>query len=115
LRGHAQECTPPFDGLAREAGDRRDVTNEIEAQLVIERRIDRVRRSDQEKRIARRRAALSPVRIAIAQTYPTRSVHWIVGAPPGAAADINARLIGQWLSERLGKPFLIENRPAARE
>jgi tripartite-type tricarboxylate transporter receptor subunit TctC len=51
--------------------------------------------------------------IARAQTYPTRPVRWIVGYPPGGATDITARLIGQWLSERLGQPFVIENRPGA--
>ena len=48
-----------------------------------------------------------------AQAYPTRPVRWIVGYPPGGATDITARLIGQWLSERLGQPFVIENRPGA--
>jgi tripartite-type tricarboxylate transporter receptor subunit TctC len=55
--------------------------------------------------------ALAP--IAMAQGYPTRPVHVIVGFPPGGAADTLARLLGQWLSERLGQPFIIENRPGA--
>ena len=51
--------------------------------------------------------------IALALDYPTRPVHVIVGYPPGSGPDIEARLIGQWLSERLGQPFIIENRPGA--
>jgi tripartite-type tricarboxylate transporter receptor subunit TctC len=49
-------------------------------------------------------------RIARAQAYPTRPVRIIVGAAPGGTQDIVARLIGQWLSERLGRQFIIENR-----
>ena len=59
-------------------------------------------------------AALSAApRITRAQTYPTRPVRWIVGAPPGGGTDITARLMGQALSERLGQSFVIENRPGA--
>jgi tripartite-type tricarboxylate transporter receptor subunit TctC len=50
---------------------------------------------------------------ARAETYPARPVHIIVGFPPGAASDINARLIGQRLSDRLGQQFIIDNRPGA--
>ena len=49
--------------------------------------------------------------IAHAQSYPTRPVRWIVPYPAGGATDLVARLIGQWLSERLGQQFIIENRP----
>jgi len=52
-------------------------------------------------------------RIATAQAYPSRPVRIIVGFPAGGGVDINARPIGQWLSERLGQQFVIENRPGA--
>jgi tripartite-type tricarboxylate transporter receptor subunit TctC len=55
--------------------------------------------------------AVSP--IATAQTYPTRPVRFIIGYPAGGSADLTARLLGQWLSERLGQPFVIESRPGA--
>jgi tripartite-type tricarboxylate transporter receptor subunit TctC len=59
-------------------------------------------------------AALSAVSsIAWAQAYPTRPVRIIVGFPAGGPNDIYARLIGQWLSERLGQQFVIDNRPGA--
>jgi len=51
--------------------------------------------------------------LARAQTYPTRLVRIIVGFPAGGTTDIVGRLIGQWLSERLGQQFVIENRPGA--
>ena len=59
-------------------------------------------------------AALPAVsRIARTQAYPTRPVRVIVGFPPGGGSDTLARLWGQWLTERLGRPFVIENRPGA--
>src|SRR5262249_26636593 len=52
-------------------------------------------------------------RVAWAQTYPTQPLRLILGYPPGGSADITARLTGQWLSERLGQPVIIESRPGA--
>jgi tripartite-type tricarboxylate transporter receptor subunit TctC len=62
-------------------------------------------------------AAALPVvsRFAWAQAYPTRPVRLIVGYAPAGGTDITARLIGQWLSERLGQQFIIENRPGRRQ
>src|SRR5262245_44629254 len=71
-------------------------------------------------KIARRRflrlagaaiAAPAFSRLAVAQAYPARPVRIIVGFAAGGSPDIIARLIGQWLSERLGQQFVIENRP----
>jgi tripartite-type tricarboxylate transporter receptor subunit TctC len=60
-------------------------------------------------------AAALPVvsRAARAQSYPSRPVRWITGAAPGGTSDILMRLLGPWLSQRLGQPFVIENRPGA--
>src|SRR4029079_16678537 len=60
-------------------------------------------------------AALLPAAspIARAEAYPARPVHVIVYFPPGGVGDILARMTGQWLTERLGQPFVIENRPGA--
>jgi tripartite-type tricarboxylate transporter receptor subunit TctC len=65
-------------------------------------------------RLAAGAATLPAVsRIAWAQSFPSRPVRFIVGYPPGGPSDIMARLMGQWLLERLGQQFIIENRPGA--
>jgi tripartite-type tricarboxylate transporter receptor subunit TctC len=59
-------------------------------------------------------AALPAVtRFAKAQAYPSRSLRWIIGFPPGGGADTVARIMEPWLSRRLGQPVIIENRPGA--
>jgi tripartite-type tricarboxylate transporter receptor subunit TctC len=57
--------------------------------------------------------AFASIGDAVALDYPTRPVRWIVGYPAGGSTDIVARLIGQYLSEKLGQQFVIENRPGA--
>jgi tripartite-type tricarboxylate transporter receptor subunit TctC len=57
--------------------------------------------------------ALTISECAFALDYPTRPVRWIVGYPPGSPADAVMRIMAQWLSERLGKPVIVENRPGA--
>jgi len=58
-------------------------------------------------------ALTSVPRLAFAQAHPTRPVRWIVAVAPGGGSDVFARLMGQWLSVRLGQPFIVENRPGA--
>jgi tripartite-type tricarboxylate transporter receptor subunit TctC len=56
---------------------------------------------------------IAEVRIARAQTYPSRPLRWVIGYPAGGGTDLVARLVGQWLSERLGQPVIVESRPGA--
>src|SRR5262245_46793834 len=51
--------------------------------------------------------------LASALDYPAQPVRWIIGFPPGGAGDVQARIMGRWLSERLGRPVVIENKPGA--
>jgi len=65
-------------------------------------------------RLATGAAALVAMpRVASAQAYPARPVKWVVGYAPAGGNDIVARLMGQWLSERTGQQFIVENRPGA--
>jgi tripartite-type tricarboxylate transporter receptor subunit TctC len=65
-------------------------------------------------RLAAGAAALPALsRLAWAQSYPARPVRIVVGFPAGTSSDITARLIGQWLSDRLGQQFIVEDRPGA--
>jgi tripartite-type tricarboxylate transporter receptor subunit TctC len=78
------------------------------------RRIDSVRDASAILRLTAGAAALPALsRIARAQAYPTKPVRFIVGFAAGGGGDVLARLIGQWLSERLGQQFIIENRTGA--
>jgi tripartite-type tricarboxylate transporter receptor subunit TctC len=51
------------------------------------------------------------LRTTFAQTYPTRPIKWVVPFPPGGTTDLLARIMGQWLTDKLGQPVVIENRP----
>jgi tripartite-type tricarboxylate transporter receptor subunit TctC len=62
-------------------------------------------------RLATGAATLPILSHARAQNYPARPVRLVVGFAPGGAQDVLARLIGQWLSERLGQQFIVDNRP----
>ena len=78
------------------------------------RRLSRLLSGLQRTRLPQASAAANDLAHVFAMSaYPTRPVRVIVPITPAGAADIVARLIGQWLSERLGQPFIIENRPGA--
>jgi hypothetical protein len=110
-------CRTPF--FQRQQSCRRQASTFIHtsaihalAALVLEAFMQLARR--QFLHLAAGAAALPAVsRVARAQTYPARPVRWIVGAAAGGVVDIYARLLGQWLSERLGQPVIIENRVGA--
>ena len=73
----------------------------------------RLPRRDVLRLLAASTALPAMTHVARADTYPSRPVHMIIGFPGGSAPDIIGRLIGQWLSEKLGQQFVIENRPGA--
>jgi tripartite-type tricarboxylate transporter receptor subunit TctC len=73
----------------------------------------RLPRRDVLRLLAASAALPTATRIARAEPYPSRPVHMIIGFPPGSAPDIIGRLIGEWLSEKLGQQFVTENRPGA--
>jgi tripartite-type tricarboxylate transporter receptor subunit TctC len=73
----------------------------------------RLPRRDVLRLLAAGAALPTATRVARAETYPSRPVHMIIGFPPGSAPDIIGRLIGEWLSEKLGQQFVTENRPGA--
>jgi tripartite-type tricarboxylate transporter receptor subunit TctC len=64
-------------------------------------------------RLAGAAALLSMSRIGWAQSYPSQPIRWVVGFPPGGGADIVSRIMAAWLTERLGQPVFIENKPGA--
>jgi tripartite-type tricarboxylate transporter receptor subunit TctC len=105
--------TPPIVSKSRQTRRRR-----IETAAVLHGHSFRVNATELRRRqflqVTAGAAAVPAVsRIARAQTFPTKPLHWIVGFPAGGAVDILARTIGQWLFERLGQQSVIENRTGA--
>jgi hypothetical protein len=101
----------PTRGSCRSRSKRKAVTAAIKA---FKRKAAPILPRRQFLHLAAGAAALpAESRIARAQNYPARPVRLIVGFPAGSSADIAARLMGQWLTDRLGQPFVVENRPGA--
>src|SRR5262249_10814998 len=97
-------------GGARQSGSRVELPIHGQLQRVSTMRLHRRKLM----RLAAGMMALPAVsRIAAAQGWPARPVHLVAGFAAGGPTDVVARLIGQWLSERLGQPFVVENRPGA--
>jgi len=91
-------------------------------ELTMKHRVARLAREQEVMKLPRRRflqvagaavAASALPQRASAFGYPARPVHIIVGFPPGGVTDLGARILGEWLAERLNQPFVIENRPGA--
>ncbi|TMH10915.1 MAG: tripartite tricarboxylate transporter substrate binding protein, partial [Betaproteobacteria bacterium] len=57
--------------------------------------------------------SLTGIGTAAALDYPTRAVKWVVPYPPGGTTDVLARIVSQWLSDKMGQPFVIENKAGA--
>src|SRR5579862_3087376 len=114
-RSGARSCAPRTSGRSSvPTHSRRERSAaKFNAQASFRGNIMTLRRREFLHRAAGAAALLAMPTIAVAQSYPTRPVHIIVGVAAGGPNDTVARLIGQWLSERLGQQFVVENRTGA--